>query len=203
MNKLHRYILFNKPFGVLCQFTDVRGRTTLSSFGPFPAEVYPVGRLDLDSEGLVLLTNDGPLKHLLLEPRFQHPRSYMVQVEGVPTPAAIALLRGGVPVTARRTLPASVELLSEDPDVPPRSVPIRFRKQIPARWLKVTLFEGRNRQIRKMTAAVGYPTLRLVRIGIGDLTLEGLNPGDHRDLSEGEIRALKKHAGGVARDRKT
>ena len=186
-----RYFLFNKPYGVLCQFSDVGGRTTLSDFGHFPKDVYPAGRLDLDSEGLVLLTNDGRLKHLLLEPRFRHPRTYLVQVEGIPSSESIGRLRRGVSIEDRKTLPTGVRLLSTEPQLPPRAKPIRFRKNIPTAWLEMTLYEGRNRQVRKMTAAVGYPTLRLVRVKIGELSLEGLEPGAMRELIEREVERMK------------
>ena len=185
-----RYFLFNKPYGVLCQFSDVGGRTTLSAFGHFPKDVYPAGRLDLDSEGLVLLTNDGRLKHLLLEPRFRHPRTYLVQVEGIPSSESIERLRRGVSIEDRKTLPTVVRLLSTEPQLPPRAKPIRFRKNIPTAWLEMTLYEGRNRQVRKMTAAVGYPTLRLVRVKIGELSLEGLEPGAMRELTEREVERM-------------
>ncbi|MBI1806855.1 MAG: pseudouridine synthase [Ignavibacteria bacterium] len=184
------YILFNKPYGVLSQFSDAGGRQTLAHFGPFPSNVYPVGRLDADSEGLVLLTNDGLLKHYLLEPRYQHPRTYLAQVERIPSDNALIRLRKGVVIEHRRTLPAEVELLKEPPSLPSRPVPIRFRKNVPTAWLRVTVCEGRNRQVRKMTAAVGHPTLRLVRVGIGPLTLNDLKPGEHRNLTLKETTVL-------------
>lgn len=185
-------ILLHKPYGVLCQFTDTEGRMTLSGLGSFPSDVYPAGRLDFDSEGLLLLTNDGMLKHLLLEPWFHHPRTYLVQVERVPTGAALHLLRKGIVIEGKKTLPAEVYLLSEEPALPDRPVPIRFRKNVPTAWLKICLREGRNRQVRKMTASVGHPALRLVRIAIANLTLEGLQPGEHREVSEAELKELKK-----------
>src|SRR5713101_7418090 len=170
----YRYFLFNKPYGVLCQFTDKDGRATLADFGKFPKDVYPAGRLDFDSEGLVLLTNDGILKHTLLDPKFQHPRTYLVQVERVPSEEALEELRRGVVIERKRTLPAEVTILDNEPQISPRLVPIRNRKNVPTAWLQITLGEGRNRQVRKMTAAVGHPALRLVRIAICNLTLEGL-----------------------------
>jgi len=188
--KSFTYILFNKPFGVVCQFSKSRGETTLANFGPFLPNVYPAGRLDADSEGLVLLTNDGALQHRLLEPKYGHRRKYLAQVEGVPGPDAICHLQKGVMIERRKTLPADVKLLPDAPLLPPRSVPIRYRKSIPTAWLELTLREGRNRQVRKMTAAVGFPTLRLVRIAIELLTIEGLQPGNYRELSASEIRRL-------------
>ncbi len=184
------FIILYKPYGVLCQFTDESGRRTLNDLGPFPKDVYPVGRLDTDSEGLILLTNDGPTKHLLLEPRFGHQRTYLVQIERIPSEPALKELGSGVVIEGKRTKPADVELLSEDPGFPEREVPIRFRKNVPTAWLKLSLKEGRNRQVRKMTAAVGHPTLRLIRISFGPLTLSSLKPGEHRSLSPEEILLL-------------
>lgn len=188
--KEHSYFLLYKPYGVLCQFTGQPGHRTLKDFGPFPDDIYPVGRLDTDSEGLLLLTNDGQTKHLLLQPRFGHHRMYLVQVERIPTENALQKLRAGVIIEGRKTRQAAVELLSGDPPVPARDVPIRFRKNVPTAWLQLTLTEGRNRQVRKMTASVGHPTLRLIRTAIGPLTLSGLIPGAHRALSAIEIRSL-------------
>ncbi|MDL1894581.1 pseudouridine synthase [Sphingobacteriales bacterium CHB3] len=185
------YILFNKPYGVLSQFTPEHGHPSLEDFGPFPPEVYPVGRLDRDSEGLLLLTNDNPLKHHLSDPKFGHPRTYLVQVERVPDEKALQKLRSGVVIEERKTKPAEVRLLDEEPDLPPRSVPIRFRKNVPTAWLEITLREGRNRQVRKMTAAVGHPTLRLVRTKIGELTIDGLDVGERRRLTVEEIALLR------------
>ncbi|MBF8293909.1 MAG: putative pseudouridine synthase [Bacteroidetes bacterium] len=184
------YILFYKPYGVLSQFSDNSGRMTLKAFGPFPQDIYPVGRLDADSEGLLLLTNDGPAKHLLLEPRHGHQRTYLVQVERVPSGEALARLRTGVTIEGRKTKQATVTLLDPEPPVPLREIPIRYRKSVPTAWLEIALTEGRNRQIRKMTAAVGHPTLRLIRIKLGPLTLIGLNPGEHRHLSKTEVQLL-------------
>ena len=192
MAEQHTYILFNKPYGVLCQFSDSEGRTTLAAYGPFPGDVYPVGRLDADSEGLVLLTNDGALQHLLLEPRYKHPRTYLVQVERQPADDALSALRAGVLIEERKTLPADIRLLDHEPVLPPRSVPIRFRKNIPTAWIEITLREGRNRQVRKMTAAVGHPALRLIRTSIGTLTLGILQPGEHRTLSRREVQDLRQ-----------
>jgi 23S rRNA pseudouridine2457 synthase len=177
------YILFYKPYLVLCQFSDTEGRKTIADFGPFPKDVYPAGRLDYDSEGLVLLTNDGSLKHLLLEPKHAHPRTYLAQVERVPNAEAIERLKKGVVIEGKKTLPCEAKLLKEEPDLPPRSTPIRFRKNIPTSWVELTLREGRNRQVRKMTAAVGHPTLRLVRTKIGPYTLAGLIPGQSKPVT--------------------
>jgi len=185
-----RYFLFHKPYGVLSQFTAEGGRPTLAQFGPFPHDVYPAGRLDADSEGLLLLTNDGRLKHFLMEPRYEHPRTYLVQVERVPDGRGLERLRRGVKIGGVRTRPADVALLERDPDVPPRTVPIRFRKSVPTAWLQLTLYEGRNRQVRRMTAAIGYPALRLIRVSIGHLSIEGLAPGEWRELREEETEEL-------------
>ena len=183
----------NKPYGVLCQFSDRLRRPNLSDYGPFPKDVYPVGRLDADSEGLILLTNDGLLKHYLLEPKYQHPRKYLVQVERAPSNDAIENLKRGVRVEGRITMPADVRILDKEPELPPRPVPIRFRKNVPTSWLEITLFEGKNRQVRKMTAAVGHPTLRLIRVSIGPLTLENLRPGESRELAAKEVDSLKMY----------
>jgi 23S rRNA pseudouridine2457 synthase len=183
-------ILFHKPYGVLSQFTAGSSGNrwkTLMDFGPFPRDVYAAGRLDAESEGLLLLTNDRPLIQRLLEPRFGHRRTYLVQVEGVPTDAALQRLRNGsLSLEGERLLPAEAEILDREPELTPRPVPVRQRKSVPTSWIRLTLVEGRNRQVRRMTAAVGHPTLRLVRSAIGMLTLEGLAPGKWRALSETE-----------------
>lgn len=186
----YRYILFYKPYDVLTQFTDNSGeakRRTLKDYIPIP-DVYAVGRLDRDSEGLLLLTDDGQMQHRLSDPKFAHPRTYLVQVEGIPDAGAIAALQTGVTIQDYRTRSAKVQLLSAEPELPPREPPIRFRKNIPTAWLEMTLTEGRNRQVRRMTAAVGFPTLRLVRSAIGHLRLEGLKPGEWRELTPTEIK---------------
>jgi len=185
-----RYLLLNKPYGVLCAFTDPEGRPTLADYVTIPG-VYAAGRLDLDSEGLVLLTNDGWLIHRLSHPRYDHPKTYLVQVEGIPDAEALAALRRGVSVKGRQTSPAQAELLTAEPDLPPRPVPIRQRQTIPTSWLRLVLTEGRKRQVRHMTAAVGFPTLRLVRVAIGPLELAGLQPGKWRYLGPGELDALR------------
>lgn len=192
--KLH-YILFYKPYGVLSQFSSEGGRQALNDFGPFPRGVYPVGRLDADTEGLLLLTNDNGVNHRLSEPKFGHPRSYLVQVERIPAERAVLRLRSGVVIEGTKTKPAEVELLSNEPVLPPRIPAIRFRKNVPTSWLKIILREGRNRQVRKMTAAVGHPTLRLVRATIGILNLKGLIPGKSRNLRAAEIIALRRELG--------
>jgi 23S rRNA pseudouridine2457 synthase len=185
-----RHFLFYKPYGVLCQFTDEEGRDTLANYGPFPKDIYPAGRLDYDSEGLVLLTNDGSFKHRLLEPKYAHPRTYLVQVEGIPKPEQLEKLRNGITIYGQKLHGAEVSLADAEPNLPPRPVPIRFRKSIPTTWIELTIREGRNRQVRKMTAAVGLPTLRLVRIKIGGLTLDGLVPGQSRELSQQEVETI-------------
>lgn len=189
------YFLFNKPYRVLCQFSPVEGKLTLSDFLSFPKDVYPIGRLDYDSEGLIILTNDGLLHHKLIDPRFAHSRVYLVQVEGIPDQNALDELSLGVVIENRKTRKANVRLLEVIPQIWERIPPIRFRKSIPTCWLEIELFEGRNRQIRKMTAAVGYPTLRLVRIKIEFLEVFGLKPGEFRELTDDEIKRLKKVCG--------
>ena len=185
-----RYVLFNKPYGVLCAFTDPQGRPTLADYVPLP-HVYAAGRLDLDSEGLLLLTSDGWLIHRLGHPRYHQPKTYLVQVERQPDGTALTALRRGVFVKGRRTAPAQVELLPAEPDLPPRPVPIRYRKSVPTAWLRLVLTEGRKRQVRRMTAAVGHPALRLVRVGMGPLELGDLQPGEWRELAPGELDSLR------------
>lgn len=189
-----KVILFYKPYGVLSQFTDDAGetkRSTLKDYISVP-EVYPVGRLDWDSEGLLLLTNHGQLQHRLSHPRFHHPRTYWVQVERIPNADALNQLRDGVTIQDYRTRQAKVQMLSTEPLLPPRDPPIRFRKNVPTAWLEMTLTEGRNRQVRRMTAHVGFPTLRLVRVAIAHLSLHSLQPGKWRNLTTDEQQLLLK-----------
>ncbi|HEY9856972.1 MAG TPA: pseudouridine synthase, partial [Stenomitos sp.] len=186
----HRYLMLNKPYDVLSQFSGENPAETLKGYVEVPG-VYPVGRLDKDSEGLLLLTDDGGLAHRLTDPRFEHPKTYLVQVERVPDVAALEALRTGVVIEGQRTLPAEFELLGEPPELPERPKPVRFRKNVPTAWLRVVLREGRNRQIRKMTASVGHPTLRIFRIGLGPLSLGDLPVGQWRELTAEEVASLK------------
>lgn len=179
-----------KPYDVLCQFTDDLGRPTLADFVPIPG-VYAAGRLDRDSEGLLLLTDDGGLAHRLTDPKFEHPKTYLVQVERLPGDEALDALRLGVELNDGPTRPAEVELLDAPPDLPERPVPVRFRKNVPTAWLRLTIREGRNRQVRRMTASVGHPTLRLVRWAIAGIELNALAPGEWADLDAGEEAALR------------
>ncbi len=180
-----RYLLFNKPYDVLTQFSG--DRRTLKDYINVP-NVYPAGRLDRDSEGLLLLTDDGALQHRLTDPKFAHPRTYWAQVERTPSPHALHQLATGVVIDHQRTKPARITLLPAEPDLPPRDPPIRFRKTVATAWIELILTEGRNRQVRRMTAAAGHPTLRLVRVAIGNLRIDGLAPGKWRDLTRAEIR---------------
>ena len=184
-----RYLIFNKPYGVLSQFSG--GADTLKNYIPV-GDVYPVGRLDRDSEGLLLLTDDGDFQHRLANPRFEHPRTYWVQVERMPDERALQRLGRGVVIQGFRTRPAQVRLLPGEPALPPRHPPIRFRKNVPATWIELVLIEGKNRQVRRMTAAVGHPTLRLVRVAIGNLSLRDLAPGQWRELTAKEIQQLSE-----------
>jgi 23S rRNA pseudouridine2457 synthase len=180
---LSRLLLFNKPYRVMCQFTDRQGRPTLADYIPIK-DIYAAGRLDYDSEGLLLLTDDGRLQHAITDPKHKLPKIYWAQVEGIPDGRAISRLRGGVRLGDGPTAPARARLISE-PAIWPRIPPIRYRKSIPTAWLELTLTEGRNRQARRMTAAVGHPTLRLIRWAIGSWTLEGLQPGEWREVEQG------------------
>jgi len=175
-------ILFNKPYGVLCQFTDHSNppKRTLAEFVRAP-DVYPAGRLDFDSEGLVVLTDDGALAHRLTDPRHKLGKTYVVQVEGTPDESSVARLRTGVVLNDGPTLPADAEILPREPEwLWPRDPPVRFRKTVPDAWIRLTIREGRNRQVRRMTAAVGLPTLRLIRVGVGEHVLGNLAPGETR-----------------------
>ncbi len=177
-------IAFNKPYGVLCQFSDrsTPPRPTLAGFD-LPPNVYPAGRLDFDSEGLLLLTDDGALAHRLTDPRHKQPKTYWVQVEGEPDAAQLDALRDGVVLNDGPTRPATARRI-EPPSLWPRDPPVRFRKTVPDAWLELVIGEGRNRQVRRMTAAVGLPTLRLLRIAVGPHRLEGLAPGHWRELQQ-------------------
>lgn len=181
-----RYVVFHKPYGVLSQFTPEGRWRGLNEFG-LPPGIYAAGRLDADSEGLLLLTDDGPLIKRLLDPKHGHPRTYLAQVEGDPAEEALAALAGGIALTDGPTRPCGIERLAAEPDLLPRDPPIRFRQSIPTAWLQLTLTEGRNRQVRRMTAAVGHPTLRLVRIALGGLTLGELAPGTWTTVEREEI----------------
>ena len=197
-------LLFYKPYNVLCQFTDrdkTTNRNTLKDYISIP-NVYPVGRLDLDSEGLLLLTDNGQLQHRLAHRKFAHPRTYWVQVERIPDDRSLNKLRTGIKIKDYQTRPSKVKILEPEPILPPRNPPIRDRKTVPTCWLEITLTEGRNRQVRRMTAAIGYPTLRLIRVGMGIkdirsqtyyyLSLDKLQPGQWRELSDREQKLLQK-----------
>ncbi len=181
-------IAFNKPYGVLSQFTsDGSPNRTLAEFG-FPKNVYPIGRLDADSEGLLLLSDEPDLNERLLHPRNAHEREYWVQVERIPAREDLARLDHGLVIQGRKTLPCHVRLLEPQPDIPPRDPPIRFRKTVPTCWIALELVEGKNRQVRRMTAAIGHPTLRLIRVRIGRLKLRDLPAGIWRNLTSDERR---------------
>jgi 23S rRNA pseudouridine2457 synthase len=183
------YFIFYKPYQVLCQFSAEGEKKTLAEYFPgISKNIYPVGRLDYDSEGLLLLTDDKQLTYQLLEPKFAHKRTYLVQVDGAITNEAVAQLQSGVNINVDgkqyKTMPAIATILSEIPDVPERVPPIRYRKDIPTSWISLTLTEGKNRQVRKMTAAVGFPTLRLIRYSIGEVNIAGYTPGMYHATGE-------------------
>lgn len=192
-------IAFNKPCGVLPVFVPDGSRNrTLAEFG-FPKRVYPIGRLDADSEGLLLLSDEPEWNGRLLEPSRAHPREYWAQVERVPDVNALRRLEHGVVVQGRRTLGCRAWVLNPQPDLPPRDPPIRFRKNVPTQWIGIELVEGKNRQVRRMTAAVGHPTLRLMRVRIGGYTMKELKPGEWREL--GEVERMEVGGGGLRGDR--
>ena len=188
---MNTYFLIYKPYQVLSQFSPIAGKQTLADFFNVPRDVYPVGRLDYDSEGLLLLTNDTALNNRLLNPKFEHKREYWVQVDGPITNFAIQQLQKGVTISvdgkAYNTKPCIATIFDKEPIIPERNPPIRYRKQIPAPWIQLILKEGKNRQVRKMTAKVGFPTLRLVRYRLADLTLTDMHPGEMHSISEDEI----------------
>jgi 23S rRNA pseudouridine2457 synthase len=184
-------IAFHKPYGVLPCFTDSEGRPTLADYITVP-RVYAAGRLDQDSEGLMILTSNGALAHRITDPQRKLSKVYLVQVERIPDEPAIERLRTGVLLAGKQTRPAQVRLLAQEPILPERPVPIRFRKNVPTAWMEITISEGMNRQVRRMTAAVGHPTLRLVRIAIGPIRLGDLNLGEWRALEEDEIKSINQ-----------
>lgn len=183
-------IAFHKPYGVLPCFTDPDGRPTLADYIDIPG-VYAAGRLDLDSEGLMLLTSDGTLSHRITDPQHKLPKVYLVQVERIPDDAALEQLRKGVVLSGTRTKPAEVRVLEAEPMLADRPVPIRFRKTVPTCWIEMTICEGMNRQVRRMTAAVGHPALRLVRVAIGPILIGDLAPGTWREVTPGELQSIQ------------
>jgi 23S rRNA pseudouridine2457 synthase len=185
-----KYFALNKPYGVISQFTKEAGRKTLADVYKFPKNVYPVGRLDMDSEGLLLLTDDRSLTENLLNPDNKHEREYYAEVEGIPTEEELKRLESGVIIEGKMTLPAKAKML-DNIKIEAREKPIRFRKNVPDCWISLTLMEGRNRQVRKMTAAIWHPTLRLIRVRIKNILLGDMKPGDVRILSYTEIKELK------------
>jgi 23S rRNA pseudouridine2457 synthase len=195
-----RTIVFHKPYDVLPCFKDPDGRPTLADYIQVP-EVYAAGRLDRDSEGLMILTSDGALVQRITDPRHRLPKVYWVQVERVPAEETLNHLRRGVVLSGLRTRPAEVRLLAQEPALWERPVPIRVRRTVPTAWLELVLHEGKNRQVRRMTAAVGHPTLRLIRVAIGPIRLDTLQPGQWRDASVAELRALSRVPLGDRRQR--
>ena len=192
MNEMKlKYFVLNKPYGYLSQFTDKLNRKTLSNLKNIPKNIYPIGRLDIDSEGLLLISNDKLLVDYLLNPQNSHEKEYLAQVEGIPTEEEMNKFRSGLIIENQKTLPAQIEVINS-PNLPDRVPPIRRRMNIPVYWTKIVITEGRNRQVRKMTAAIGHPTLRLIRIRIKNITLGNLKAGEIRELNKIEIRKLKK-----------
>jgi 23S rRNA pseudouridine2457 synthase len=179
------YVIFNKPYGVLSQYTDDMGRPTLKKFIPFKA-IYPVGRLDMDTEGLLLLTNDGDLNHWLASPKNRMYKTYLAQVEGIPSPEQIDMLKKGVMLSGNRTLPAKVKQI-EEPRLWERPKPIRFRKTVPTSWIEMSIMEGQNHQVKRMTAAVGLPCLRLIRVALGPLVIGKLAPGQFKLIPKPKV----------------
>lgn len=192
-----RLLLLNKPFGVLCQFTDEGRRATLKDYVPVPG-VYAAGRLDADSEGLVLLTDDGAFQHRIADPRHKLPKTYLVQVEGEADEAALALLRAGLDLGDFRTRPCAARRIPEPDWLWPRDPPVRFRKSVPTSWVEIVLCEGKNRQVRRMTAKVGHPTLRLIRAAIGPWRLDGLGVGEWREVAREEAGVVPASGGAAA-----
>ncbi len=182
-----RYILFHKPYNVLSQFTPEHGARTLAEF-QLPKDIYPAGRLDKDSEGLLLLTNDGPLIERLLNPKSLKKKTYWALVERVPTEEELERLRAGVKIEDYTTLPCEVRILDPQPELPPRDPPVRVRKTVQDIWIELKIVEGKNRQVRKMTAAIGHPTLRLIRMAIGEMTLGDLKPGDWKEITLNDVK---------------
>lgn len=182
-----KYVKFNKPYDVLCQFTSELGHETLADYR-LPHGVYAAGRLDKDSEGLLLLTDDGNMSDRLTNPKYDHEKTYWVQIEKIPTIEDFEKLSLGVMIGDYKTRPCKVRLLTEEPNFPPRKVPIRVRKSIPTCWIEIILTEGKNRQVRRMTAAIGFPTLRLVRVAIGKVNLFDLQPGEWKNIDKSEIQ---------------
>lgn len=180
------YLAFNKPYGILSQFTPNIGDDSLKQFN-FPSNVYPAGRLDKDSEGLLILTNDGEFIHQLLNPKFEKEKTYWAQVDGIPSEASLEKLRSGIMIENYQTKPAKIMLLPNTFALPARNPPIRVRKSIPTSWLELTITEGKNRQVRKMTAAIGHPTLRLIRVKIGDLELGDLGLGEYKIITKEDL----------------
>jgi 23S rRNA pseudouridine2457 synthase len=188
------YYIIYKPFQVLTRFGKEDGKDSLADYFTVPSDVYPVGRLDYDSEGLLILTNDKSLNNRLLDPKFSHEREYWVQVDGAIHEDAVRQLRQGVEIAVDgkkyKTKPSKAEIFETDPVVPERNPPIRFRKSIPAPWIRLMLKEGKNRQVRKMTAAAGFPTLRLIRYRIAGVTIDGIQPGEMREMTQKDLYSL-------------
>lgn len=184
---MNRYILFHKPYGVLSQFTPEDGARSLAEFN-LPKGIYAAGRLDKDSEGLLLLTDDGPLIEKLLNPKNDKPKTYWVLVERFPEEDALKKLKVGIKIEDYFTKPAKVKVLDPQPEIAPRDPPVRFRKTVQDYWIEMTIVEGKNRQVRKMTAAVGHPTLRLIRVSLANLELKNLAPGEWREISRTDIK---------------